>query len=105
MNKVFDYRFKYMLFQLENTFGKQFWNNVVLEITKYGFHQVDIEEREGQEKKSEDGITQDLNTYFKDHFKLNADVRFLSLVALLCSPPTLLFQNSIFSEKNTNSLH
>ena len=83
-----------MLFQLENTFGKSFWNNAVLEITKYGFHQVDIDERVGQEELSEDGITQDLNTYFKRNFQLTT-VRFLFLVVLICSP-TLQFQNSIF---------
>ena len=81
-----------MLFQLENTFGKKFWENAVLEITKYGFHEVQNEVRGDAPEKTEDGIRDDLNAYFRENFKL--PVRFLFLL----SYPLLLyihFQNDL----------
>ena len=83
------YRFKFMLFQLDNTFGKQFWNNVVLEITKYGYNDNDLSDREGDQKKTEEYMTQNWNEYFKDNFKLT--VRLLFLVVLICPPKLYIF--------------
>ena len=59
-----------MLVQLENIFGEGFWDNVVLEFTKYKFSQDAIDDRADSPLKSEDGRKSEMNKLLKKYFEL-----------------------------------
>jgi len=63
-----------MLVQLENIFGEGFWDNVVLEFTKYKFSQDAIDDRADSPLKSEDGRKSEMNKLLKKYFELKKDL-------------------------------
>ena len=57
-----------MLVQLENIFGEDFWKNVVLEFTRYGFSDEELIERPDWSLKSEIGRKAQMNRMLKGYF-------------------------------------
>ena len=57
-----------MLRQLEKIFGEDFWGNVVLEFTRYGFTDEDLRKREDSSLKTESGRITQMNTELKKYF-------------------------------------
>ena len=57
-----------MLVQLENIFGEDFWKNVVLEFTHYGFSDEEINERSYSLSNSENERKLEMNRMLKGYF-------------------------------------
>ena len=83
-----------MLVQLESIFGEDFWNNVALQFSFYGFSEDQIGNRGDSAEKSEDGLTSTMNKLLKDTFKFKVIYK-LRIVDQEKYFKDVLFQNDL----------
>ena len=83
-----------MLVQLESIFGGDFWNNVALQFSFYGFSEDQIRIRGDSTEKSEDGLTSTMNKLLKDTFKFKVIYK-LRIVDQEKYFKDVLFQNDL----------